>query len=199
MSFRATFTPLTPPVQAVKPLQRFEEVLEKTFGTAPQNVVALLGDDGSKVRRAENLARIVDKASDILKARRIKVTEPASLSIVEPILLAAAPESRDELQDIWARLLAAAADPVRAKAFRNTFIQVAKQMDLLDAAVLDIARLANGPITEESRNDFATQLHALRDEVDISLVNLVKLELLTGSPKVEISPLGREFLRAVLD
>jgi hypothetical protein len=73
-----------------------------------------------------------------LKARGVE-PEPPSLSIVLPILVAAADESRDELQDIWARLLAAAADPARAKSFRATFIDAAKRMDPIDAPVLQLA------------------------------------------------------------
>jgi hypothetical protein len=91
-----------------------------------QDLVDLLGRDWLKVRRAENLARILEKARERLRARRVEPAEPASLSIVLPILVAAADESRDELQEIWARLLAAAADPSRAKSFRIAFIDAVR-------------------------------------------------------------------------
>jgi hypothetical protein len=51
---------------------------------------------------------------------------------------------RGELQDIWAKLLAAAADPARAKSFRLRFIETAKQMDPLDAVVLSKASAERG-------------------------------------------------------
>ncbi len=141
---------------------------------------------------------MLDKARERLRARRVEVPEPASLSIVLPIFVAAADESREELVDIWARLLAAAADPARAKSFRLAFIETVKKMDPLDAAVLQTAQAdAGGFITGETRNRFAAQLNASRDEVDVSIDNLQTLGLI--SPNANVSPFGREFLRTVSD
>jgi hypothetical protein len=81
-------------------------------------------------------ARILEKANERMKARKAKAQEPVSLSITLPLLRAAADESRDDLQDLWARLLAAAADPSRTRSFRLAFIDAAKKMDPLDAGVL---------------------------------------------------------------
>jgi hypothetical protein len=198
MTFRGQFYAVTHAVESLKQLERFSEFLKKAFGTAPQDVVELLDGDGLKVRRAQNLARIFEKTIEILEARGIDALEPASPSIVLPILVAAATESGDERQDIWARLLAAAADPLRAQAFRHAFTEKAKQMDPMDVAVLRCAQTVVGPITETKRNDFADQLHASRDEVDISIANLARLELVTA-PVNAVSPFGREFLRVVLE
>ena len=85
--------------EALKTLRGFGGFLENTFGTVPQDLVGLLGGDWLKVRRAENLARILDKTKERLRARRVETSEAASLSITLPILIAAADESRDELQD----------------------------------------------------------------------------------------------------
>jgi hypothetical protein len=125
--------------EAIKALRGVGGFLREILGTVPEDLVGYLGGDWLKVRRAENLARILDKMRERLQERNAKTEQP-SISIVLPLLIAAADESRDELQDIWARLLAAAADPTRAKSFRNQFIEVAKQMDPLDAAVLQAAR-----------------------------------------------------------
>jgi Abortive infection alpha len=187
--------------EALKTLQGFGGFLRDMFGTVPEDVVALLGGNWLKVRRIENLARILGKARERLRARRVEAPEPASLSIALPILVAAADESRDELQDIWASLLAAAADPARAKAFRIAFIEAVKKMDPLDAAVLQSAQAFGGDITGKVRNDLAQRLHASRDETDVSIANLEKLELVrpTNPPNAVVSPFGREFLRAVSD
>ena len=69
------------------------------FGTVPEDIVALLGGNWLRVRRAENLLVTLEKARERLEKRGIKV-EPTSLSIGLPILIAAADESRDELQEI---------------------------------------------------------------------------------------------------
>jgi hypothetical protein len=107
--------------------------------------------------------------------------------------------------DIWARLLAAAADPGRAKKFRLAFIETAKKMDPLDAAVLQSVPALGGAMTGQTRNTLAGQLHASRDEIDVSVANLIKLELVY-SPRPEstgiaagITAFGREFLRAISD
>jgi hypothetical protein len=136
-----------------------------------------------------------------LEARKVETPEPASLSIGLPILIAAADESRDELQDIWARLLAAAADPSRSKAFRIAFIETAKKMDPLDAAVLAKAYERNGRINSAARNEITSASGMSADEVYVSIANLVKLDLLAipNPPDAVANAFGREFLRALND
>jgi hypothetical protein len=185
--------------EALKTLQGFGGFLKETFGTVPQDLVGLLGGDWLKVRRAENLVRILEKARERLRAKRVNAPEPASLSLALPILVAAADESRDELQDLWARLLAAAADPARAKSFRIRFIEVVKKMDPLDAAVLNYVKEAGGGVTGQIRNEAAAKLDTSRDEVDVSIANLEKLELMHSASPVSsmLSPFGRELLRTL--
>jgi hypothetical protein len=186
--------------EAIKALRGLGEFLEKTFGTLPQDVVGLLGGDWLKVRRAENLARTIQKARERLNARRVETPEPASLSLTLPILVAAADESRDELQDLWARLLAAAADPSRAGFFRLRFIDIAKQLDPLDAGVLSYVRTRSGGVHSTEMNLAAIELHVSRDQFDVSCNNLRNLELLMGDERfAALTSFGREFLRAISD
>ncbi len=162
-------------------------------------MVGLLGGDWLRVRRAENLTRIVAKLSERLIARGIETTQPASPSIVQPMLIAAADESRDELQDIWARLLAAAADPARAKSFRLVFIEIAKKMDPLDVAALQLAHQSGGRFTGELKIKLAEQLKATRDEIEVSVGNLLNLRLVSHAADAPVSALGREFVRVISD
>src|SRR5437660_1458996 len=68
---------------------------------------------------------------------RIRMQIAASLpSVAIPLLRAAYDESRPELQQIWAKLIAAAIDPNRSGQFRLSFIATLKQFDPLDAQVL---------------------------------------------------------------
>lgn len=87
--------------EALKALQGFGSFLRETFGTVPEDVVALLGGNWLKVRRAEQLVRMLEKARARLRARKVTPEWP-SPSLLLPLLIAAADESRDELQDIWA-------------------------------------------------------------------------------------------------
>lgn len=189
--------------EAIKTLRAAGGFLREAFGTVPEDVVALLGGNLLKVRRAENLIRTLAKAQERLQKDGIKV-EAASLSLGLRILVAAADESREELQDLWARLLAAAADPERARFFRLAFIEAAKRMDPLDAAVLKTAQEKSGRLDGNARQMLAGELHVSRDEIDVSVSNLVKLDLINPSPLYDpgvafVSALGREFLRAVAE
>jgi hypothetical protein len=187
--------------EAIKALRGFGGFLENTFGTGPADIVGLLGGDWLKVRRAENLAKTIQKAKARLEARGVKTPEPASLSLTLPILVAAADESRDELQDLWARLLAAAADPARAANFRLRFIEAVKRMDPLDAKVLVGAQGRGGSIDGAGLNTLAADLGLSRDVLDVSCENLKKIDLLEGNTRLTnyVTPFGREFLRAVSD
>jgi hypothetical protein len=186
--------------EALKTLQGLGGFLRETFGTVPQDLVGLLGGDWLKVRRAENLVRVLQRTKERLTARHVRTGEPASLSLGLPILVAAADESREELQDIWARLLAASADPSRASHFRIAFIDAAKRMDPLDAPFLLSLRMHSGRADGTVLNSIGSELKITRDEIDVSWNNLKKLELLTlDSHTAVISSFGREFLRAPSD
>jgi hypothetical protein len=143
---------------------------------------------------------MIEKMQERIKARKkAESREQPSLSIALPILMAAADESRDELQDLWARLLAAATDPERAQSFRVQFIEVAKQMDPLDAAVLQSAR-DRGGVTGQIQLEFAEKLKVRRDEIEVSLNNLARLKLVSNPPgSFHVTAFGREFLLAVSD
>jgi hypothetical protein len=186
--------------EALRALRGLGSFLEKTFGTVPQDLVGLLGGDWLKVRRAENIAKILEMAQERLKIRGVKEPERTSLSVGLPLLVAAADESRDELQDIWARLLAAAADPARSRTFRIAFIEAVRKMDPIDAALLQsIHANSGGRVDGDARNSSVARLGISRDEVDISVSNLERLELMrqVNSQVVVISPFGREFLRSI--
>jgi hypothetical protein len=189
--------------EALKAFQGLGGYMKETFGTMPQDIVALLGGDYLKVRRAENLFRMIEKAKKRLEDNH--VTDPdAPPSLAIPIMIAAADESRDELQDMWAALLAAAADPKRSASFRLKFIEVVKQLDPLDPAVL--IELTHQKLADfEALNKISSKLHYLDDEVAVSLSNLESLALVArAGPQnsanyryLSATALGRELLRAV--
>ncbi len=192
--------------EALKTLRGAGAFLRETLGTLPEDLVGYLVGDRLKVRRAENLVCLMEKAKERLEARKV-TTEQPSISVALPLLIAAADEDRDELQEIWARLLAAAADPDRAKSFRGQFIEAAKQMDPLDAAVLHSAEKTEGAekragrVKQSDQNELAAQLEVRRDEIEVSLGNLTRLGLMDRPTHADffVSAFGREFLRAISD
>ena len=72
----------------------------------------------------------------ILRRRQVDYPQPVSPSLAVPLLQAAYDESRPELQELWASLIAAAMDPARSGRVRLSFIDTLKQFDPLDALVL---------------------------------------------------------------
>jgi hypothetical protein len=126
--------------------------------------------------------------------------EPASLSIALPIIRAAADESRDELQDIWARLLAAAMDPSRKNQVRLELVETVQKMDPLDAALMQkIAESSAYAINPGP--GLAEKLGATADEIELSTQNLVALGLIiqTGGDERALTVKGRVLIRAIQD
>jgi Abortive infection alpha len=191
--------------EALKTLQGVGGFMKDALGTVPQDVVGLLGGDYLKVRRAENLSRIIQKAKKRLEDNH--VTEPdAPPSLAIPIMIAAADESRDELQDLWAELLAAAADPKRSRTFRLKFIEIAKRLDPLDPLVLNQLAVTAQSVDPNQPKPISDALGLSNDEVAVSIANLEAVGLAARNEfgnasvaflTVKLPPLGRELLRAV--
>jgi hypothetical protein len=161
--------------------------------------VGYLGGDWLHIRRAENIAKMMQRAKERLEAWGVKDAEPASLTIALPILRGAADESREELQGLWARLLAAAMDPSRTNHVRQRFAEVIQQMDPPDALLL-ASPIKGGGVQQTERNVVAQDLGISRDQLDVTLANLVRLGMLfEPTPSVTgTTPFGREFILSVM-
>ena len=186
--------------EALKVLAGFGGYLREILGTVPEDLVGLCGGDWLKVRRAENLAATLRKSKERLKARGVTHTEPANLKIALPLFEAAANEGSEQLQDMWARLLASAVDPKRAAQVRLEFIDAVKLMEPLDAGVIEkLGQHAN--YSPSARDAMMTAFKATSDEVEVAFENLHKLELLSepmaSVTNVRVTPKGRMLLRAV--
>jgi hypothetical protein len=189
--------------EALKTLQGLGGFLKETFGTVPADFVGLLGGDWLKVRRLENFARIAEKARERLRARHVDAPEPPRLSILLPLIVAAADEEDDELQDIWARLLAAAADPARAKSMRLAFVETVKKMDPLDARILQQMTGLQVRPGSDLATALSDHLKISRDEAWFSLERLHEIGCVefspNSSPVTPVSAKGRLLISAVSD
>ncbi|MGQ0741243.1 MAG: Abi-alpha family protein [Alphaproteobacteria bacterium] len=186
--------------EAIKLLRDVGSFLSKALGSTPEDLVGMLGGDWLKIRRAENIARLIVASKERLQKDGVIEPQSATLSQALPILRAAADESREEIRDLWARLLAAAMDPTRANQVRSRFIDAIKQLDPCDALVLQSIARRGTKIDLSQRNDIIRELVRGPDEVDVSIQNLRELELLHElSPGVVmLSPFGREFVRIIM-
>ncbi len=179
----------------------------------PKDLLGLLIGDKVKIKRVENFIKLWDKAKKRLTDQGIEEPAPANPKLVLPILAAAADENREDLQDLWARLLAAAMNPDQSKQGRLRFTDALKQLDPLDARVLIWLHGHAGRTDTDSQNTMARELRVSRDDVDVSVANLIKANFagpagtssftnpmnVSAVYMIALTPFGREFLRIVLE
>lgn len=182
--------------EIVKAFSGMGAFVEKALGSTPSDLIGYLGGDWLRFKRAENIAKMMNLAKDTLEKSSVIDQEPASLSVALPILRFAADESREEIQELWARLLAAAMDPTRAGSVRQSFTESISKMDPLDAIVL----LNHIAFKDVMWSVPAEKMGISRDQLEISISNLYRLKLLSNNSllDIQLAPFGREFLRVVL-
>lgn len=144
------------------------------LGDLPRDLLGLLVGDRVKAKRIEKIAMLWERTRERLRDRGMADPEPPSLKYAIPILEAAADEENEELQDLWSRLLAAAMDPNRRDAMRQSFIQVVKQMDPMDALVLKA--IPHDIQTAINREAIASKLNSSTDDVQVSFEHLLALD-----------------------
>ena len=151
------------------------------LGDLPKDLIGYLIGDRVKAKRIERMAALWQRTRERLQDRRID-PEPPSLKYAIPILEAAADEENEELQDLWSRLLAAAMDPNRRDAMRQSFIATVKRMDPIDVLVFK-AVCDNGPAQffSGAPEAIASKLKCSTDEVRVSIEHLAELSCASPS------------------
>ncbi len=180
----------------------------RATSTAVAEAVGILGD-WARTKREKYAAEVVKLTRDTLERRGRPLPSPdddVPLTIVEPLLEAASGESRAELQDVWARLLAAAVDPNRAGQVRASLVEAMKLLEPLDCPILIRLneKLPQPPTSIVS--DLAGQLNTTSEDVEESFHNLHKAGLVDFTPiqmtsrgRPKVTSKGKLFLRAVSD
>jgi hypothetical protein len=111
--------------------------LRQTLGTIPEDMIGLAGGDWVHEQRRRNKGKITAKTERMLDGvARERITEP-SVSVVLPLLEAAADETREDLQELWAALLANAMLN-GGKRVRRMFFEIVRRMEPNDAVVFRI-------------------------------------------------------------
>lgn len=176
--------------------------LDRVLGRLPDNLVGFLGDY-IEHKRLRNAADLWAGTKEHLRKRG--VTEPLDVtpSVLLPLLGAAMDEDRAILKELWAKLLAAAMDPNRAEFVRPSLIALLKQMDPLDARVLESLAAAGHLQTSASdlADRLAKKLGVSRDDAYFSLEHLHELGLSQAGPEAHpfppLSVKARLLMRAV--
>lgn len=108
----------------------------KVIGEPLESAVGMLSDR-LRFMRWERQLRMVDRCEEILRKRRIEgKTRPVPPKLALPIMENASLEENDQLQDLWANLLSSALDPSFEGTLRSAFIDIIKQLEIVDAHIL---------------------------------------------------------------
>lgn len=123
--------------RAIDAMNQLGSFTAKVMKEPIEETVGIL-TDRLRFFRWERQLRLYDRWKEIIDERNIDL-ETASLApkLGLPIIENATLEENDYLQDIWARLLATSMDPKRREIVRSAFIEIAKQLEAIDASVLD--------------------------------------------------------------
>lgn len=176
----------------------------RVVGAPIENAVGLLGADYLAHARMRNLARLQQKTDELLQKRGVKKTRPVPPVIALPLFKDAADETRDELLDLWAQLLACEMDPSRGE-IRQDFIETVKRLNPLDAKILREIFARSLDDANRSRHSLAEILADLfevrLDQAEISILHLERLGCLAeyAHGMLRLTAYGRELLRACGD
>ncbi len=214
--------------KAIDLASKFGSFLGRILGTIPEDAVGLVVGDPLHHVRLRNCAKLEQRTEEILRERKVFDPISVSPSVAIPLLEAAKNESREELQELWARLLAAAMDPSRNDRVRQSFIDTLKRLDPVDALMLSFAydvtsREIESKITKPTV-DYSFYIDALKanpqvnaievlakrfglsgDAVIVSFENLRELKLFNfrevSVTKIInlLTPAGRMFMKALYD
>jgi hypothetical protein len=177
----------------------------KVLGTIPEDIAGIIFGEPLRYVRAVIAAKLEKRVDELHHARHAAV-QGVSPSLAIPLMRAACDEGRPELQDLWARLIAAAMDPMRSGRVRQSFIETLRRFDPLDARILEKLSGISGHSSPSVADFLASQLNTSPEEVMLSAMNLVDLKCLGWSPpqaitppNFHISPYGRALIRACFD
>lgn len=154
----------------------------RIFAEVIEHLAAGLGGKAA-LWRYKNLLVISDKVDDIHRARKLAGKPiPLTLEFALPILEAASIEVDDEVQNLWAGLLANATDPNKTFKIKKVFIETLRGMQALDAVILQKLAtyedqqeysIVSGNLLNSDR--LAEEVNAQLLDVQISLQSLARL------------------------
>lgn len=187
--------------KVVDAAQNAAPFLNRVFGRTLEDATGLLVADPLRAVRILTQDWYARRVTQILRERNLRDEQLKAVppNIAIPLLEAAQDETRDELREVWARLLANAMDPNRSSRVRLEFIETLKQFNPLDALVLK-ELVANASMSPNSREFLVARFSLSRDEVVVSSQHLVKLGCVeistTDSGIYGVLPYGKLLLNA---
>ncbi|WPB86608.1 Abi-alpha family protein [Sediminicoccus rosea] len=172
--------------------------MKQTLGTIPEDLLGIAGGDWLHQQRQRNVLAMKAKTEEIRLRIGAGPPNAPSPSVVLPLLIGAADESRPELQDLWAALLASALQPDGGERVRRAFFDTLKAMEPVDARLFR-ALAAYGPgalIGDQVEARIEEDLRLFGAAAAVGWEALTKLGLIRTSLNKQMTLYGQEFWRA---
>lgn len=149
--------------------------MAQVLGDLPQNLVGLLGDWVSE-KRLRNLAAMKVKTDLHLATIDSSRLHEPSPTLLLPLLEAAAEEGRDELQNLWAALLANAwIDDGRR--LRRDFFEVIKRLEPEDAMILNMINSLPPQYQVQNDANYVARHQAFEDIAVAGRISAVRVRI----------------------
>ena len=155
----------------------------------------MIGDRVAEARK-RNADAFARKTRKIIDQRNLEETAPLPEKLATPLLEEAQRESRDELQEIYAALLANAMDPAYKKDVRPEFVEIVKELEPTDIMLLK--HMADTTDQSFAIPDLLNRFSTYRSStIHVSLDNLQRLKLISkGQTHAHLTNLAVEFTMA---
>ena len=205
--------------------EKLASFVAKVFKQPINDAVGIIGDR-LRFMRWERQVRIVDRVSEILVQRGVTETRAVPLKFALPIFENASLEYSNELQDLWAKLLANSMDPNFTEEIRYAYLEIVKSLTPLDVRILHVFynTLSKMKIDWDNMTNYMVEkeqickdLSISPQDYDVSMYNLFRVQCLgpairTGGVKlgtepltiykgidaVVMTPLGKSFVEACI-
>lgn len=142
----------------------------KVFGGGVQNLGGAFGD-WAFFYRYKNALMLRDKVNALHTERGLEEIMPIPLRLALPFIEKASEEDNEELQDMWARLLANANDKNSDVDMTKTFIDILASIEPLDAKIIDYIGIAQ----DNTLAELIQNIDASEEEIRLSISNLYRL------------------------
>jgi hypothetical protein len=178
--------------------------LRGVFADLPADLVGVAGGAWLHEIHARLRDALRRRTEQILRERDVQDVIELSPNMALALIGGAQEEDREELMELWARLLANAMDP-SLNTVRHSFIDAVKKMDPPDAVVLrhiherNITAVRRGHSRDDAHQttgigNISIAIGRRSDEVEVSIRHLQALLFFDG--EYYPNALNREFMRA---
>jgi len=161
----------------------------------------MIGDRVTAARE-RNLDSFQRKTRRIIEERNIADKQPLPESLALPLLEAAQGETREEIQDLYAALLANAMDPDFTNDVRPAFVETVKALEPFDAKILvlvpELAELSGQYQGKARYSEVVSRLPGKRPTtIQLSIDHLVRLGCIANAGGlINLTAYGTELLNA---